>query len=400
MAIRANRRSIPSTGSSASRSPKHAITSSGSWKTSKSTARGSTRRSTLLIERRPEARRPCLQITTGRIEPADQSIATRREGSIRMAGQTGFDSVFVRVTDGLKLHARDYGDRAGDACRWSASRVSPAIPIDFHDLALALSAHKHRPRRVVALDYRGRGLSDCDANWKNYDPRVEAADTIAMLTPSACTRPSSSARRAAGLSPWRIAAMQPARIRGVVLNDIGPVIDARGTDPHPVQVGKLPAPRNWAEAVDMLKHMSGSHFPALSDDDWDAMARGTWQEDKGRRVPCRDQNLMKGLEGLDLEAPLPALWSVFEGLTRLPVLAIRGENSDLLSRRDADGDGSAPSRARALHRSRPGPCSPAARFREHHADRQLYRQDRGYQAARRPGRNGGCAGLSKIADPS
>ncbi len=40
---------------------------------------------------------------------------------------------------------------------------------------------------------------------------------------------------------------------------------------------------------------------------------------------------MKGLEGLDLEAPLPVLWSVFEGLTRLPVLAIRGENSDLLS---------------------------------------------------------------------
>lgn len=248
-----------------------------------------------------------------------------------MAGQTGFDSVFVRVTDGLKLHARDYGDRAGERLQVVCLAGLTRNSIDFHDLALALSTHKHRPRRVVALDYRGRGLSDYDANWKNYDPRVEAADAIAMLTALGVHEAVFIGTSRGGLVTMAIAAMQPARIRGVVLNDIGPVIDARGLIRIRSQVGKLPAPRNWAEAVDMLKHMSGSHFPALSGDDWDAMARGTWQEDKGRLVPCRDQNLMKGLEGLDLEAPLPALWSVFEGLTRLPVLAIRGENSDLLS---------------------------------------------------------------------
>jgi pimeloyl-ACP methyl ester carboxylesterase len=34
---------------------------------------------------------------------------------------------------------------------------------------------------------------------------------------------------------------------------------------------------------------------------------------------------------LDLEKPIPALWPQFEALASVPVLAIRGENSDLLS---------------------------------------------------------------------
>jgi pimeloyl-ACP methyl ester carboxylesterase len=40
---------------------------------------------------------------------------------------------------------------------------------------------------------------------------------------------------------------------------------------------------------------------------------------------------MKVLEDLDLEAPLPVLWGYFAGLNAVPVLAIRGANSDLLA---------------------------------------------------------------------
>jgi pimeloyl-ACP methyl ester carboxylesterase len=40
---------------------------------------------------------------------------------------------------------------------------------------------------------------------------------------------------------------------------------------------------------------------------------------------------MKTLESLDLEQPLPTLWPQFDGLRDVPLLVLRGTNSDLLS---------------------------------------------------------------------
>jgi pimeloyl-ACP methyl ester carboxylesterase len=44
-----------------------------------------------------------------------------------------------------------------------------------------------------------------------------------------------------------------------------------------------------------------------------------------------DPALMKSLEAYDLDQPLPTMWPQFEGLARMPTLALRGENSDLLA---------------------------------------------------------------------
>ena len=59
--------------------------------------------------------------------------------------------------------------------------------------------------------------------------------------------------------------------------------------------------------------------------------QGSAEEKDGKLVSSYDPALMKGLAALDLEAPLPQLWGLFEGLKDVPVLAIRGENSDLLA---------------------------------------------------------------------
>jgi len=128
-----------------------------------------------------------------------------------------------------------------------------------------------------------------------------------------------------------LAAARPALIRGAVLNDIGPVIDARGLLRIRGYVGKLPLPRSFAEGAEILKRLSDRQFSAFGEAEWEMMARRTWTERNGRLVTDYDPNLMKVLEELDLEAPLPVLWSYFAGLNAVPVLAIRGANSDLLA---------------------------------------------------------------------
>jgi pimeloyl-ACP methyl ester carboxylesterase len=45
---------------------------------------------------------------------------------------------------------------------------------------------------------------------------------------------------------------------------------------------------------------------------------------------------MKTLEAIDFDAPLPPLWHLFEGLKGVPVLALRGANSDILSQATLD----------------------------------------------------------------
>lgn len=248
-----------------------------------------------------------------------------------MDTDTGFTSLFVSARDGLKLHARDYGPPASQAlpivCLPGFARTAG----DFHELALALAQDDAAPRRVLALDYRGRGRSDYDRDWANYDIRIELDDMLQLLTAAGVSDAVFVGTSRGGLLTMALAAARPAMIKGVVLNDVGPVIDARGLLRIRGYVGKLPAPRSFTEGAEILKRLSDQQFPLFGEAEWQMMARRTWTERNGRLLPDYDPNLMKVLEALDLEAPLPVLWSYFAGLDGVPVLAIRGANSDLLA---------------------------------------------------------------------
>jgi pimeloyl-ACP methyl ester carboxylesterase len=247
-----------------------------------------------------------------------------------MIAESGFISRFVSARDGLKLHLRDYGPLAATAmpvvCLPGLARTSA----DFHELALALAADEANPRRVLALDYRGRGLSEYDRNWKNYDIRIELDDLMQVLAATGIDEAAFVGTSRGGLLTMALAVARPTVIRGVVFNDVGPVIDARGLLRIRGYVGKLPAPRSFSEGAEILKRLSDQQFPILSDAEWEVMARRTWTDRDGPLKPDYDIKLLKGLEELDLEAPLPVLWAYFDALKAVPMLAIRGANSDLL----------------------------------------------------------------------
>jgi pimeloyl-ACP methyl ester carboxylesterase len=242
-----------------------------------------------------------------------------------------YRDLFVSAADGLRLHARDYGPEIANAlpviCLPGLARTSE----DFHDLAQALSGDLVRPRRVLALDYRGRGRSEWDRDWRNYDVRIEANDTLQVLTVAGIDEAVFIGTSRGGLITMALSAIRPTLLRGAVLNDVGPVLEAKGLARIKSYVGKLPKPQTMSDAGQLLKRMSDAQFPRFTDEQWEKLARGTWREQGGRLQLDYDPELMKILEAIDPEVPLPTLWPLFEGLAPVPVLAIRGANSDLLS---------------------------------------------------------------------
>ncbi|HZL29436.1 MAG TPA: alpha/beta hydrolase [Pseudolabrys sp.] len=178
-------------------------------------------------------------------------------------------STFITAPDGLKLHARCYGR--------SSTAVLPVVCLpglarsagDFEVLAQALSAEG---RRVVALDYRGRGRSEYDKDPSNYSFQVELADVIAVITALECQPAVFVGTSRGGILTMLLAAQRPTAIAAAVLNDIGPVIEPKGLMRIKGYVGKLPQPRDYEEAAEILRRLFDAQFPKLTTADWLASA--------------------------------------------------------------------------------------------------------------------------------
>lgn len=245
--------------------------------------------------------------------------------------QNGVSSIFISAPDGLRLHARCYG-------RGSA-RGTPVVCLpglartaaDFEALASALADEGAHPRRVVALDYRGRGLSDYDRDPRNYSLQIELADVIAVVTALDTLPAIFVGTSRGGILAMLLAAVRPTAIAGVVLNDIGPMIEWQGLMRIKSYVGKLPQPRNFGEGAEILRRLFSAQFPKLGHDDWLASAHRAFKEEKGRLVTTYDVKLAKAMEGVEPEQPVASLWKEFDALSALPVMVIRGANSDILS---------------------------------------------------------------------
>jgi pimeloyl-ACP methyl ester carboxylesterase len=237
-------------------------------------------------------------------------------------------SAFISAPDGLRLHSRCYGRRGAIAlpvvCLPGLARTAE----DFTALATALSGDA---RRVIALDYRGRGLSGYDRNPANYSFQTEIADVLAVLTALDALPAIFIGTSRGGILTMLLAALRPTAIAGAVLNDIGPVIEPKGLMRIKGYIGKLPEPRTYEEGAEILRRLFDAQFPALTTADWLASARRTFKPENGRLVPTYDVKLAKTMEGVDFEHPLPPLWAQFDALGETPLMTIRGANSDLLT---------------------------------------------------------------------
>ncbi|MCV3738536.1 alpha/beta hydrolase [Rhizobium sp. TRM96647] len=270
---------------------------------------------------------------------------------------------FFAARDGLRLHARDYrpairddrqdntaGDtRAPVVCLPGLSRNAR----DFHQFACAIADEPGR--RVVALDYRGRGRSEEDANKANYTLAVECTDVETALDALGIESAVFVGTSRGGLILHLLAAAAPHRLKGVVLNDIGPVIEPKGLQEIAAYLNRPQAPGNWEEATVILRGTHSAAFPALSQADWQDMAQAIYVERGGAIVADFDPAIARQLLAADLTKPLPDLWAQFDAFRPFPVLAIRGEHSSLLS----------PETLAAMARRHPGLATVTARGQGH-----------------------------------
>ena len=248
-----------------------------------------------------------------------------------MTAKQAFSDLFYSAPDGLKLHARVYGEETTDGspvvCLPGLSRNAR----DFHDLAIHLSQRPERPRMVAVFDYRGRGLSAYDRNWKNYNVVVEADDVAAGLIAAGIRKGHFIGTSRGGLIIHRLGAIRPTVLKSVVLNDIGPVVEGEGLAQIRSYLEQSPKPSDMAEAVAIQRAAHGTAFPALSEADWQRFADAIYRDEKGRPVADFDPALLKVVQGFDLDKPIPDIWYLFEALRGFPMLVIRGANSRLLS---------------------------------------------------------------------
>ena len=255
-------------------------------------------------------------------------MAKKRAATMTINAPT---STFVSAPDGLRLHARCYGRRSAPAlplvCLPGLARTAE----DFDRLAETLSSRAERPRRVIGLDYRGRGQSEYDRNPANYNFQIELADLLAVMAALDATPAIFVGTSRGGILVMLLAAVRPTAIAGVVLNDIGPVIEPKGLMRIKGYVGKLPQPRSFEEGGEILRRLFDAQFPKLGPDGWLAAAHRTFRQENGALVPNYDVNLAKTLEGVDFEKPFPPLWKEFDALAHKPLMVIRGANSDILS---------------------------------------------------------------------
>lgn len=237
-----------------------------------------------------------------------------------------FADVFFPSADGrLELYARDYAGRGPCLLMMHGLTRNSA---DFAELAGRFAGRY----RVVVPDQRGRGRSQYDPEPANYNPVTYCADMLALIARLGLGRPVLIGTSMGGLMAMVMGSMNPATCRGIVLNDVGPVVDPAGLARIAGYVGGAPGITDWTGAAAFCKATNGSAFPHYGDADWMKFAHRLFREDADG-VPrlAYDPAIASGLAGSDPSAVPADLWPMWSTLAALPILAIRGGHSDILS---------------------------------------------------------------------
>lgn len=229
-----------------------------------------------------------------------------------------------RSGDGLTLAYRDYPGPSSATpviCLHGLTRNSR----DFEALAPVLS----RERRVLAPDFRGRGDSANDDDWRNYHLLTYADDIRSLLREQELNRVAIIGTSLGGLVAMLLAHADAQCIAGVVLNDIGPEIGPTGLARILSYAGRRPPVRTWEEAEAQTRDIYQQAWPGLSRKRWAELTRRVFRDEGGVPVAAMDPRVGEAARSVTPELPDP--WTLFDALGGVPTLLVHGALSDILT---------------------------------------------------------------------
>lgn len=236
-----------------------------------------------------------------------------------------FEEVRFPSADGrLTLFARDYPGKGAPLVLLHGLTRNSA---DFSELAGSLAGRF----RVIVPDQRGRGRSGRDDDPAGYALPMLCADTLGLVARLGLERPVLIGTSMGGLMAMGMAAANAAGYRGIILNDVGPEVEAAGLARISAYAGKVEAIASWDDAAAYARRINGAAFPQYDDAQWLAFARRTFREDDSGALALDYDPAIAGAGTGTPGAPPPDLWPVWDALAQLPILAIRGAASDILS---------------------------------------------------------------------
>ena len=105
------------------------------------------------------------------------------------------------------------------------------------------------------------------------------------------------------------------------------------------------------------------------------MAKAIYREKNGQILPDFDPALVEPLQALDENTPIADLWPLFDWFKGMPLMAIRGAHSNILSSNTFAEMACAASEHAGRDGTRPGSRSAPASATDFRRDRQFHRSD-------------------------
>lgn len=228
------------------------------------------------------------------------------------------------ASDGLRLH-------------WLEAGLSASHPVLLCIPGLTRTARDfgHLERlsgswRVLAVDLRGRGESAVPRDVSTYAGSAYVDDLKLLLAAAGVTRFVALGSSIGGLLAIRLAA-ETGAAAGLVLNDIGPNIIPDGLARLRGNAGRQASWPTWVHAARDLASRNAELYPEWGLVEWLAFAKRLCRvSTSGRIIFDYDPRIAEPFRVVDGD-PAAASWAALASLSRLPVLSLRAERSDVLA---------------------------------------------------------------------